>query len=101
LRDLGAQGVNAQQYMQMAAQANAGTTGMLANQGQYLGQLNAQGANSLADYLRSSGLISQGGEATLANNRGQLLNQLAVQQAQEQQRLDQARREFMLQYGVV
>jgi hypothetical protein len=108
LRDLASQGVNVNQYVDQANQIAGERTANLANQGGYMGQLNASAANQAADYQRGAGLIRQGGEATLANNRGSLLNQLAqqeaqigLQQAQAQQANDQARREFMLKYGVL
>jgi hypothetical protein len=107
LRDLASQGFNSQPLQDQAAQQAGQRTGFLGAQGQYIGQLGASAANDAADYQRSMGLIRQGGEATLANNRGQLLNQLqqqdaqtALQQAQAQQSLEQAKRQFMIQNGI-
>lgn len=108
LRDLSAQGVAPGRYLDQSNQIAGDRTAMLANQGQYMGQLNASAANQLAGDQAAGGLIRQGGEATLANNRGTLMNSLAqqdaqigLQQAQAQQANDQARREFMLKYGVL
>ena len=111
LRDLGAQGaggVPMDRYVQQANQMGAERAGALTNQGAYMTALNAAGANNQADFLNSSNLITQGGQANLANNRGTLLNQLAQQQAQislqgaqARQANDQAKREFLLKYGVV
>jgi len=108
LRDLSAQGVAPNQYMDQATAQVGDRTAMLANQGQYMGQLNASAANQMAQDQSLGGLIRQVGEANLANNRGTLMNQLAqqdaqigLQQAQAQQQNEQARREFMLKYGVI
>lgn len=108
LRDLTAQGINVQPYINQANQLGADRTGALANQQNYMGQLDLANANAVSDYSRASGLITQGAEANLANNRGAVLNQLAqqeaqigLQQAQAQQQNEQARREFMLKYGVL
>jgi len=107
LRDLSAQGVNPSGYIDQANRMGAERTQGLSNQAGYMGQLNAAGANSAADYARSGGLIRQGGEATLANNRGQMMNtlqqslsQIGLQEAQARQANDQARREFLIRYGV-
>jgi hypothetical protein len=107
LGDLAAQGAAPGRYLDQASQMAGDRTAMLANQGQYLGQLNASAANQMAQDQSLGGLIRQGGEANLANNRGTLMNQLAQQeaqiglhQAQAQQQNDQARREFLLKYGV-
>jgi len=107
LGDLAAQGVDPSQYISQANQIAGERTAGLANQGQYMGQLNASAANAAAGYGNAAGLIRQGGEATLANNRGVLNNQLDQQAAQIQMQAakdrlanNQARREFMLRYGV-
>jgi hypothetical protein len=104
--DIGRAGGNVNAFMGQANQIAGDRVGTLGNQGQYLGQLNALSANSLADQLRASGLITQGGQATLANNRGSLLNQLganeadvARQQAEAQAAMDQNRAQFLAQYG--
>jgi hypothetical protein len=108
LRDLGNQGAPMQGLVDRTNQLGLNQAAALTNQGAFMGSLNAAGANQSADAARASGLISQGGQATLANNRGQLMNQLAsqdtqigLQQAQAQQAMEQQRREFLLKYGVV
>lgn len=108
LRDLQAQGVNVDNYMRQATQMGNERNTALGNTGSYLGMLNASAANQLADYLGGAGMIRQGAEAGLANSRGALLNQLAgetanvqLQAAQGRLANDQAKREFLLRYGVV
>lgn len=122
LRDLAGQGIDVGNYMNqagnMGAQVAAGGANMLGLGGMMGEQATQNQANSL-NMLPS---IRMGGEANLANNRGQLLNQIAtqraeqelalnqqraqalgnvgIQQATAQQGLEQARREFLLKYGI-
>jgi hypothetical protein len=106
LRDMGAQGmVNPDQYINAATQAGADRIGMLGNQTSFMGQLNAMGASNAADALRTSGLVTQGAQGTLANNRGTLLNTLGqreadigIQQAEQQQATDRAKAEFIANF---
>ena len=105
--DIQRSGGSVDPYMQRAMTLGSGVTGNLANQQSYANQLNQSAAGGLADALRTSGLITQGAQANLANNRGTLINQLTqqtaavgAQQAQAQQSLDQAKLEFLLKYGV-
>lgn len=107
MRDLTAQGINPNAYASQASQMAAERTAGLSNQAQYMGQLDALAAQGLNDYRNAGGLVTQGAQANLANNRGLLLNQLAQQTAQvqadsarEQQAMNQARREFLIKYGV-
>ena len=107
MADLTAQGINPNAYVNQASQMAAERTAGLSNQGQYMGQLDALAAQGLNDYRNAGGLVTQGAQANLANNRGVLLNQLAQQTAQvqadsarEQQAMNQARREFLIKYGV-
>jgi hypothetical protein len=107
VRDLTAQGINPSTYVDQANRMGAERTGALANQTQYQGQLDVNAAQQLADFRNAGNLVRQGGEASLANNRGTLLNTLqqnasniGLQQAQAQQANDQARREFLIKYGV-
>ena len=104
--DLTRAGANLTPFMNQANAIAGDRVGTLGNQGQYLGQLNALSANTLADQLRTSGLVTQGAQATLANNRGSLLNQLganeadiARQQAEAQAAMNQNRAQFLAQYG--
>jgi hypothetical protein len=107
VRDLTAQGINPSTYVDQANRMGAERTGALANQTQYQGQLDVNAAQQLADFRNAGNLVRQGGETSLANNRGTLLNTLqqnasniGLQQAQAQQANDQARREFLIKYGV-
>lgn len=107
LRDLGAQGANAQGYVQQALAQNAAPLQGLGNQGTYLAQQAANQQASSADYARGNALLTTGAKANLANNRNTQLAQLATsraatqqQQAQAEQANDQAKREFLLKYGV-
>lgn len=107
MRDLSAQGFDPSQFAGQANAANAGLTQELGNQGAYMSALGGAQAGSTADALRLSGLMTQGGQATLANNRLVQQNQLAaqraqlaMQQAQAEQANNQAKTEFMLKYGV-
>jgi hypothetical protein len=122
LRDLTAQGANVQPYLADASQRGATLVGQLGANTGYLNALNALGAQGTADTQRGLGLAVGGSAADLAANKGQALNQiglqrtqaeqalgtqrsqalsqLAIQQAQAQQALDQAKREFLLKYGI-
>jgi len=107
VRDLSAQGINTQPYMQQANQIGGERTQALANQTGYQGAMDVNAAQQTADFRNAGNLTRLGGEASLANNRGTLLNTLqqnmtniGLQQSQAQQANDQARREFLIKYGV-
>lgn len=108
LRDLSAQGVNVNPYLQQVSSAVADRTGMLSNQAQYLGQLDQAALERNAGYQQMGNQLTLGAQGQLANNRGTLLNQLGqnqsqieLQAAQAQAAQDQAKQAFLLKYGMV
>lgn len=122
LRDLAGQGIDTGQYVNQASAAGANLAAGGANQLGLGGNLDRIAMQNQGDTIRGMGLVRQGGEANLANNRSTLLNQIAAQraagetamaqqragalgqvgvaEAQAQMSLEQAKREFMLKYGL-
>jgi hypothetical protein len=100
LRDLAGRGINVDPYLQSATQGQNLATQSLANQTGFMGQLNMLGNQNLQDQLGGAELVGQGAQGNLAGNRQLLLNQIAQQEAQQKQQLNQAKTEFLLKYGI-